>query len=244
MAMAFPVGTLRHEKLRDVHTPHWLGELEAAVCSEDEVASEIAIHKGDASAHHGKTSALPELTDWPSGHDITTRHALGTVVPHDALASLTEKAFSSLTGRWALSQAHRGTDGKIMVFKGPGADPAEEDKLSSKVKIEERDMAAPSGDASYTGYGFKPSCLITHACIIYDRACWGFSDSAKDGFSIQPDPNLSWGWGAALISFTDIYALAGQSAIVKSYDGDGFTLTWTKTGSPSGTIKFPILALR
>jgi hypothetical protein len=31
-------------------------------------------------------------------HDVTGRHALGTVIPHDALASLTEKAHGSLTG--------------------------------------------------------------------------------------------------------------------------------------------------
>ncbi|MBA7599938.1 hypothetical protein ES703_06984 [subsurface metagenome] len=31
-------------------------------------------------------------------HDVTERHTLGTVVPHDALADLTEKAHSSLTG--------------------------------------------------------------------------------------------------------------------------------------------------
>ncbi|MBA7716149.1 hypothetical protein ES703_125214 [subsurface metagenome] len=30
-------------------------------------------------------------------HDITGRHALGTVVPHDALANLTEKAHGSLS---------------------------------------------------------------------------------------------------------------------------------------------------
>ena len=31
-------------------------------------------------------------------HDVTERHPLGTVVPHDALANLTEKAHASLTG--------------------------------------------------------------------------------------------------------------------------------------------------
>lgn len=37
------------------------------------------------------------------------------------------KSFSDLIGRWTLAQAHRGADGKIMVFKGAGADPVEED---------------------------------------------------------------------------------------------------------------------
>lgn len=38
------------------------------------------------------------------------------------------RIFSDLTGRWTLAQAHRGADDKIMVFKGAGADPVEEDK--------------------------------------------------------------------------------------------------------------------
>lgn len=53
----------------------------------------ITTHKGDASAHHAVH--LKTLAD----------HALGTVVPHDALASLTEKAHGSLTGVTA-SQHH------------------------------------------------------------------------------------------------------------------------------------------
>ncbi|MBC8275832.1 MAG: hypothetical protein H8E40_12805 [Chloroflexi bacterium] len=60
--MAFPVGTLRHEKLRDIHTPHWLAELEAAVCSETEADSKISTHQGDASAHHAKTSDAGDIT--------------------------------------------------------------------------------------------------------------------------------------------------------------------------------------
>ena len=38
--------------------------------------------------------------------------------------------FSELTDRWTLAQAHRGADDKIMVFKGPAADPVEEDKYT------------------------------------------------------------------------------------------------------------------
>jgi len=94
--MAFPVGTLKHEKLRDIHTPHWLAELEAAVCSEAEANSKIDVHKGDVSAHHSKTTLFSELTD-----------------------------------RWTLAQAHRGAEGKILVFKGPTTNPVEEDKPTS-----------------------------------------------------------------------------------------------------------------
>lgn len=37
------------------------------------------------------------------------------------------RVFSDLTGRWTLAQAHRGADGRILVFKGAAADPIELD---------------------------------------------------------------------------------------------------------------------
>ncbi|MBA7507346.1 hypothetical protein ES706_06065 [subsurface metagenome] len=52
----------------------------------DTIDSKITTHAGVAAAHHAVH--LKTLAD----------HALGTVVPHDALASLTEKAHGSLTG--------------------------------------------------------------------------------------------------------------------------------------------------
>ncbi|MBA7665617.1 hypothetical protein ES703_73691 [subsurface metagenome] len=53
---------------------------------------------------------------------ITTHKADASA--HHAKTTL----FTTLADRWTLAQAHRGADGKIMVFKGPAADPVEEDK--------------------------------------------------------------------------------------------------------------------
>ena len=39
--------------------------------------------------------------------------------------------FGGLTGRWTLVQGYRGTDGKILEFKGAGTDPAEGDKVTN-----------------------------------------------------------------------------------------------------------------
>ena len=78
--MAFPVGTLRHEKLKDVHTPHWLAELEAAICSETEADSKITTHQGDASAHHTKTSDALEITSGRFGMARMPDMAAGKVM--------------------------------------------------------------------------------------------------------------------------------------------------------------------
>jgi len=59
----------------------------------DEFATdaELSAHAAQESAHHTKFTTVE--------HDTTVRHTLGTVVPHDALASLTEKSHTSLTDK-------------------------------------------------------------------------------------------------------------------------------------------------
>jgi len=172
--MAFSIGTLRHEKLRDIHTPHWLAELEAAICSETEADSRISTHQGNVSAHHNKTTLFNELTD-----------------------------------RWTLAQAHRGADGKIMVFKGPGADPVEEDK------------PAGGGDAFLVvAAADTPASLKNRAAYTCDgTAATGGDQSeinaalgAADIVMLSPgtywiDGSISMASGKALISFGAVLKL-------------------------------------
>jgi len=114
--MAFSVGTLKHEKLRDVHTPHWLADLEAAVCSETEADSRIATHKGDASSHHAKTTdagdiasgrfGMTRMPDMASGKIMVGQGAGNNPVEEDKPAAglvFTEMKSSShypSTGDW------------------------------------------------------------------------------------------------------------------------------------------------
>jgi hypothetical protein len=48
---------------------------------------------------------------------------------------------------------------------------------------------------------------------------------------------------AVLIAFTTGGGVS-NNAVLKSFDADGFTLTWTKAGSPTGTLTVAYLALR
>ncbi len=114
----------------------------------------------------------------------------------------------------------------------------------TKVKTETRDMTLASGDVAYTGYGFRPVALLVYASALAYGAgvsCHGFVDPSKN--------MLCWYLKAATVTYTDtaflIYlggASAYQTAIVKSYDADGFTLTWTKTSNPSQTATILVVA--
>lgn len=119
--------------------------------------------------------------------------------------------------------------------------------LSSKVITATRDLAAAGApsDVSYTGVEFTPTSIIAFGGIsnavpvfmgVVDSAKTGKdNDTAFNGNS-QPDAN----------NFIRCNSASGaqQTAVVKSYDADGFTLTWTKSNSPTGTLTMFFLCLR
>lgn len=116
--------------------------------------------------------------------------------------------------------------------------------LSSKIKKSTRLMTAASGDVAYTGIGFKPSVIIAFANIdasVY--RCFGLCDSSKASSALYAYSS------SALADFNGLFAVSdgvnwAQNAIVKSFDDDGFTLTWTKIGSPSGSADLTFLCLK
>jgi len=117
--------------------------------------------------------------------------------------------------------------------------------LKSKIVVFTRDASASSGDVSYTGVGFTPSSI--KALMNVDGALYnsdGFSDSSKTSYSTYTGAaNQLWQY-AAIITYSN-NASWGQSAIVKSYDSDGFTLTWNKVGTPTaGTLKIIAICYR
>lgn len=119
------------------------------------------------------------------------------------------------------------------------------DKLSSKSGIQHtRLMDAASGDVAYTGYGFLPTALVALANV--DSAYgWSLGFVGSDGVSYSIFESTA----GVMSSYTRLLELrtasgVGQLGILKSYDADGFTITWTKAGSPTGTGYFAVLALK
>jgi len=111
-------------------------------------------------------------------------------------------------------------------------------KLLSHTRVKD----AASGDVAYTGYGFQPSALIVFASDT-TRLNWGVADS-----------NLA-NMGASLDGETPVYSIYttylivistganSQTALLKTLDADGFTLTWAKSGAgTSYDITFTVLA--
>ncbi len=106
-----------------------------------------------------------------------------------------------------------------------------------------RDMTAASGDVSYTGVGFAPMALTTFCNNGTSAFSFGMSGSSKAGYCAYRD-NLDVNGAGGFLIDLDMSGGAYQYATVKTYDADGFTLTWVKGGSPTGTASLNFLAIR
>lgn len=99
-----------------------------------------------------------------------------------------------------------------------------------------RDLTLAAGTQIITGVGFTPKHVIFHSGNNATVQCsWGCNNvttinAISKSFS-----------GSLFLTMTDfsihLSAASGvnSKAYISSFDSDGFTLTWSKSGSPTGT---------
>lgn len=111
-----------------------------------------------------------------------------------------------------------------------------------------RDMTAASGNVSYTGIGFTPNAVIFFANRNGTAVtAWGYTTGPINNVCIFDDNGDSAGTYAIAVDKC-MYGEAGggnnQKAALNAFDSDGFTLSWIKTGLPTGIFTSMFLALR
>jgi hypothetical protein len=122
---------------------------------------------------------------------------------------------------------------------------------SSKVKAESRALDAVAGDVAYTGYGFQPNALIILYKVTNYNVGIGFGDSALAEMTVYLQASGSGGTISTINGSANIIMAlgsagnVGESAVVKTLDADGFTLTWALIGlgSAGETVTFYVLAI-
>lgn len=124
--------------------------------------------------------------------------------------------------------------------------PASQTGVRSKLIAITRDLTLATGSVAYTGVGFRPSAMIATAGIGASTdylIALGIADSSLSAGNLLL---YSSGTGFPTAIFLNFFAASGaqQVAAIASYDSDGFTLSWVKTGLPTGTVTIYILCLR
>lgn len=107
-----------------------------------------------------------------------------------------------------------------------------------KVKVGNftRDMTAATGSVSYTGVGFKPSILFVVGIVDGGvGSSWGFTDFTSQVVNYRDSGGANYTTAAARFIDIQTGSGAGQAGALGTADDDGFTISWTKSGSPTGT---------
>ena len=122
--------------------------------------------------------------------------------------------------------------------------------ISADYKVDSftRDVTTASGNQSITGLGFTPKAVIFLSAIPNTKfmsvGCWGrlssgcFLDNGATTADTYTTNNGSFIFLRQSIVPDDAIGAPG------TLDEDGFTIAWTKVGSPTGTAAITYLALR
>lgn len=128
-----------------------------------------------------------------------------------------------------------GTDDAKFATAKAMADAGLNTRLSSKVVTVSKDVSA-TGDQAITGVGFTPTSIILFLTIGGTKNySSGICDSTLAERCTVIDYAGNGDYTASYIAFFTTAASQVARAIVKSFDADGFTLTWDKVNSPTGT---------
>ena len=123
-----------------------------------------------------------------------------------------------------------------MKINNPSPAPA----ISNGVQVT-RALTDVSGAVATTGIGFKPTRLdIAGNVASTTIRCIGYVDSNLAVASIWDDALTGHDSNAYL--YFSLGTGDFQLCNTVTFDNDGFTLTWAKTGNPTGTAKLNIIA--
>lgn len=107
-----------------------------------------------------------------------------------------------------------------------------------------RDMTTATGTQAVTGVGFTPTAIVfVYAINGTTQEGVGFADSSKSGRNRNYLTPTGWFVGTQAIS-ASVSSGNYQTGDISTYDSDGFTISWTKAGSPTGTLTVYAICLR
>lgn len=115
-----------------------------------------------------------------------------------------------------------------------------------------RDLTTATGTQSITGLGFKPRQIYFFTCVLEatGRASFGFTNGSSnlcnfDAFVTSAD---TWQPSSARCIYNDQGAVNFYRGSIDGTNGtmdvDGFTISWVKDGSPTGTLTVSYFAIR
>ena len=185
------------------------------------------------------------------GQRITVTDANGTLITGSgtiiATDTIWDAAGDTIYGTGANTAAKLAAGAANDKYFMDAAGTAPEWAGGLKIGTFTRDLTTATGDVAYSGVGFKPTILVFIAGVIEVSTMSIGIDDGTNSYSVYDNYyNANNTWSILTTHPIAIIPAAGisQAAVVKTLDADGFTLTWTKAGLPTGTCAIHYLAIR
>lgn len=115
--------------------------------------------------------------------------------------------------------------------------------MQSKVIASTRDLTAATATVAYTGVGFKPRAVLAFGAINFSIASFGFGDSALTNRVVHNTGGGTTFYASTALMLFETSSNNYQTAGLASLDSDGFSITWTKVNTPTGTAAIYFLCL-
>jgi len=109
-----------------------------------------------------------------------------------------------------------------------------------------RDSAAATASVAYTGVGFQPKAIMFMSHVDgQDQISWGFDDgtTANNKYDNSGGSDDTWGSAGSKSIMPRESSGNYQTGGVSAFGADGFTISWVKAGSASGTQYIDYLAI-
>ena len=191
-----------------------------------------------------------KVTDLTTAQTLTNKRLTSPKINENVALTSTATELNLLTGKTSFpvkatgAEVTTGTDDAKFATPKALADADVNTRLKSKVITLTRDLTTATGSVAYTGVGFVPTSIKAFGVV--DGTAFvseGFSDSTKTSQCVYQYGSNTWSMSAGLLAMSPTIS-AYQIATVASYDADGFTLTWTKTSTPTGTATVRVICYR
>ncbi len=167
---------------------------------------------------------------------ITTTSALSatpSTITSSGVIGLNDMAAATIKGR--ASGAGTGTPTDLSATQAATILQTVGGTVKSKVISFSRDLTAVNGSVAYTGMGFQPTfCVITGGIAAGTNLTVGFAGQSGQGVATYLGAVSTFNNSVAIFAGPDTTNF--QLGSLASFDADGFTVTWTKTNTPSGTF--------
>ena len=142
-----------------------------------------------------------------------------------------------------------GTDNQMLTVQS-GVPAWTNQPAASKAKVVyfSRDLSSASGTQTITGVGFTPKAIMFDGGFSLNGWYGWFSGMASPGVSTSKayiTNNNSWNINNSfsILAYPTASSSDYQVATVSSWNADGFTLNWIKTGATTGTLYVSALCI-